>query len=405
MKIIVQKFGGSSVKDAPSRAQALQHVQYAVQQNQKVVVVVSAIRQPGAPYSTDALLDLVDNTTTKLSKRELDMLVSVGEIISATVFAEAARKLGLTATALSGREAGILTNSDFQNAKVLKVDPTRILRALKEVDVVVVAGFQGADPTGEVTTLGRGGSDVSAAILAAALKVPVDIFSDVDGIMTADPQLVKQARCIKTIGYEELANLAHNGARVIHPRAVEVAKQANLTMRIRATYQQPNELGTLVCQSEATISHYRTVTGITDQENLTQFSVHTQNLSAGQIFQLLASKGLSVDFININGQQVIFNLPEKDLLLAKKNLTAAHADFSVLTNCAKVAIVGAGIAGTPGITARIVNTLAKQNIKILQSADSYTTIWVLIQQLDLRNALNALHDEFMRSHQFSVATQ
>lgn len=404
MEIVIQKFGGTSVKDSTARKQALVHVKYAIEQGKKVVVVVSAFREPGASYTTDGLLNLVHNDQSKLSTRELDMLVSVGEIVSATVFTEETREAGLNAIALTGREAGIVTDDEFQNAKILNVDPTPIKKAFKTVDVVVVAGFQGATKDGEITTIGRGGSDVSAAILGMALKAKqVDIFTDVAGIMTADPQLVKKARCIKTISYDELANLAHNGARIIHPRAVEIAKQANLSMRIRATYQQPEDLGTLVGEETPTISHYRTVTGLTSQTDLTQFSVTTTVLTSGQIFQLMATQKLSIDFINITPNSVVFNLPQSCTELAEKILTNAGAKYQTVSNCAKVAIVGAGITGTPGITARIVNALAKRYIDILQSADSYTTIWILIKKTDLTAALNGLHDEFLRNHQFTVA--
>lgn len=406
MEIVIQKFGGTSVKDVAARKQALVHVKYAVDHGKKVVVVVSAFREPGASYTTDGLLNLVHNNQSRLSKRELDMLVSVGEIVSATVFTEQAREAGLDATALTGSEAGIVTDDEFQNAKILNVDPTPIKKMFKKTNVVVVAGFQGATKDGEITTIGRGGSDVSAAVLGMALNAElVDIFTDVNGIMTADPQLVKRARCIKAISYDELANLAHNGARVIHPRAVEVAKQANLSMRIRATYQQPEELGTIVGERNPHISHYRTVTGITNQNNLTQFSVSTENLTSGQIFQLMAAQNLSIDFINISTDSVVFNLPQMDTWLAEKTLATAHANYRMVSDCAKVAIVGAGITGTPGITARIVNTLAKHHIDILQSTDSYTTIWVLIHKTDLTAALNSLHDEFLQSHQFTLTQQ
>ena len=180
MEIIVQKFGGTSVKDEAARIQALKHVQYAVDQGDKVIVVVSAIGRKGAPYATDSLLGLVGAEHSRLTNRELDMLVSVGETISTAVFTELARKQGLNVTAMTGHDAGIVTNDDFQNAKILRVDPKPITDAFIDADVVVVTGFQGATESGHITTIGRGGSDTSAAILGAALKAKrVDIFSDV----------------------------------------------------------------------------------------------------------------------------------------------------------------------------------------------------------------------------------
>ncbi|PJE49018.1 aspartate kinase [Pediococcus damnosus] len=398
--IIVQKFGGSSVKDGPTRLKALQHVKLAVSQGNKVIVVVSAFRSRQTPYATDALLNLVHGDQNKLSNRERDMLMSVGETISATVFTELAREQGLTAMALTGHDAGIITSNEFQNAKILKVDPQPIQNAFKKVDVVVVTGFQGATKNGQITTLGRGGSDVSAVALGAALKTKrVDIFTDVEGIMTADPRLVTHARCLKIIGYNELANLAINGARVIHPQAVEIAKQANLPMHIRATYQSPTELETLVTNQLAPIKRYRSVTGIAHQTGLTQFSVSTNEDTSAEIFQLLATHKLSIDFISITRHRVVFNLVNGAASNAKKLLSRENIAYQTITDCAKVSIVGAGMSGTPGITARIVTTLLANHIDILQSADSYTTIWILIKQSDLKTALNVLHDEFLNVYQ------
>lgn len=397
MEIIVQKFGGTSVKDVAARKQALKHVQYAVDQGDKVIVVVSAIGRKGAPYATDSLLGLVGADQSRLTNRELDMLVSVGETISTAVFTELAREQGLNVIAMTGHDAGIVTDDEFQNAKILRVDPQPITDAFKDADVVVVTGFQGATKDGRITTIGRGGSDTSAAILGAALHAKrVDIFTDVNGMMTADPRLVTHARFIEAISYEELANMAHEGAKVIHPRAVEIAEQAHVPMRIRSTYEATDALGTLVTDRTTTkIEHYRTVTGIAHQADLTQFTVPTDTLSSSEIFQLMAQHGLSVDFINITQHQVVFNLIDGDAAVAKQLLTDAHVDCQAISHCAKVSVVGAGITGTPGVTARIVTALSAQHIDILQSTDSYTTIWVLVKEADLKAAMNALHDEFL----------
>jgi len=397
MEIIVQKFGGTSVKDDAARKQALRHVQYAVDQGDKVIVVVSAIGRKGAPYATDSLLDLVHGEQSRLTNRELDMLVSVGETISTAVFTELAREQGLNVVAMTGQDAGIVTSDEFQNAKILRVKPQAVEAAFDDADVIVVTGFQGATETGHITTIGRGGSDTSAAILGAAFKAKrVDIFTDVNGMMTADPRLVTHARFIKAISYEELANMAHEGAKVIHPRAVEIAEQAHVPMRIRSTYQAPDELGTLVTDRTTTqIEHYRTVTGIAHQTGLTQFTVPTDTLSSSEIFELMAAHSLSVDFINITQHQVVFNLVNGDAQVATKLLAQAHVHCETIADCAKVSVVGAGITGTPGVTAKIVTALSTQHIDILQSTDSYTTIWVLVKQADLKVAMNALHDAFL----------
>ena len=191
MKIVVQKFGGTSVKDDEARHTAMKHVAYAVKKGFKAAVVVSAIGRKGAPYATDSLLELVGNEKSKLSPREMDMLVSVGEVISAAVFCEMLKENGLKATAMTGPDAGFKTNNDYRNAKVLDVEKQNVMEAFKSFDVVVVAGFQGLSKSGHVTTLGRGGSDTSAALLGAALGAEYcDIFTDVSGMMTADPRLV-----------------------------------------------------------------------------------------------------------------------------------------------------------------------------------------------------------------------
>ncbi|KRM81562.1 aspartate kinase I [Liquorilactobacillus vini DSM 20605] len=307
---------------------------------------------------------------------------------------------GFSATALTGPDAGFRTNNEYQNAKVLDVKTDEILKCFKSQDVVVVAGFQGLSREGHYTTLGRGGSDTSAALLGAALSAKrVDIFTDVSGMMTADPRLVKKAKFLKNVSYEEVANMAHEGAKVIHPRAVEVAQQAHLPLRIRSTWDGVDELGTLVSDRDLSIRHYRTVTGIAHQVGLTQFSVKTEKYDPQTIFKLLADNHLSIDFINILPEKFVFNLDANESQKAKKLLQEKQVAAEIIENCAKVSIVGAGIMGTPGITAQIVAALNGKNIKILQTTDSYTTIWVLVRQSDLPAAVNALHDAFLSDHQ------
>ena len=400
MEIMVQKFGGTSVQDDKSRQKAMEHVRYAVSQGYKVVVVVSAMGRKGAPYATDSLLGVVGGSDSLLTARELDMLISVGEIISAAVFTEMLKENGFNAAALTGPDAGMRTNNEYQNAKVLDVKTDAILNCFKKQDVVVVAGFQGLSREGHYATLGRGGSDTTAALLGAALSAKrVDIFTDVSGMMTADPRLVKKAKFLKNVSYEEVSNMAHEGAKVIHPRAVEVAQQAHLPLRIRSTWDGVEELGTLVSDRDLSIRHYRTVTGIAHQLGLTQFSIKTTDYDAQSVFRLLADNHLSIDFINILPEKVVFNLDEKESRTAKKLLQAKNIKAEIIENCAKVSIVGAGMMGTPGITAKIVTALNKKNIQILQTTDSYTTIWVLVKQADLPVAVNALHDTFLSDGQ------
>ncbi|EAF8305920.1 aspartate kinase [Listeria monocytogenes] len=398
MKIIVQKFGGTSVQNEKSRLMAFNHIKQVLKEGYKVVVVVSAIGRYGDPYATDTLLELIGAKNTKLTAREQDTLLSVGETISASVFTNMLKEAGIKAEAFSGGQAGIITSDDHLNAKITEVDTTRLKNAFAELDVAVVAGFQGITANGDITTLGRGGSDTSAAALGVSLQADyVDIFTDVDGMMTADPRIVEHARSLPRVSYNEVSNMAYQGAKVIHPRAVEIAMTAKIPMRIRSTYLEST--GTLVTSLADDSGHFdvkeRMVTGVAHVTNLTQISVQTDTVKAQQLaFKILADAGISLDFINISTNSVIFTVPEEKSHVVKQLLEDEALETSVRQACAKVSIVGAGITGVPGVTAKIVGALSEKNIPILQSADSHTTIWVLVREEDLISAVNALHDVF-----------
>ncbi|WP_017753812.1 aspartate kinase [Calidifontibacillus oryziterrae] len=401
MKIIVQKFGGTSVKDEESRLRALLHVQNAVKEGYKVVVVVSAMGRNGDPYATDTLLNQIDST--KISDRELDLLLSCGEILSAVVFANIINVNGLTAVALTGAQAGFRTNEEHTNAKIVEMRCERIFKEFENHDVVVVAGFQGISMSGEVTTLGRGGSDTSAAALGVAINAEIiDIFTDVEGIMTADPRIVEAARPLSVMTYNEVCNLAHQGAKVIHPRAVEIAMQAKVPLRIRSTYS--DTVGTLITASvhdnKGSDIHERVVTGIAHVSSITQITVSPKegqyNLQA-EVFKAMAQAGISVDFINISPSAVIYTVMDQMTERAISALKELGYEPTIIRNCAKVSAVGAGMTGVPGVTAKIVNALSKEGIQILQSADSHTTIWVLVHEEDMVRAVNSLHNEFCLS--------
>ncbi|CAK20871.1 aspartate kinase [Listeria welshimeri] len=398
MKIIVQKFGGTSVQNEKIRLMAFNHIKHALKDGYKVVVVVSAIGRYGDPYATDTLLELIGAKDTKLTPREQDTLLSVGETISASVFTNMLKEADIKAEAFSGGQAGIITSNHHLNAKITEVDTSRLKTALKTLDVAVVAGFQGKAKNGDITTLGRGGSDTSAAALGVSLQADyIDIFTDVDGMMTADPRIVEHARSLPRVSYNEVSNMAYQGAKVIHPRAVEIAMTAKIPMRIRSTYLEST--GTLVTSVADELGHFdvkeRMVTGVAHVTNLTQISVKTDTVKAQQqAFKILADAGISLDFINILTDSVIFTVPEEKRLVVKLLLEEADLQTNVRENCAKVSIVGAGITGVPGVTAKIVGALSEKNIPILQSADSHTTIWVLVREEDLISAVNALHDVF-----------
>lgn len=398
MELVVQKFGGTSVQSKETREMAFNHIQKAIRSGKKVVVVVSAIGRIGDPYATDTLLELIGAGGTKLTEREQDMFVAVGELISTSVFTNMLKEAGVKAEGFSGGQAGIHTTSDYQQAKITKVDPGRILAALEHVDVAVVAGFQGIAPNGDVTTLGRGGSDTSAAALGVALKAHyVDIFTDVDGMMTADPRIVEHAHRLNQVSYEEVSNMANHGAKVIHPRAVEIAMKGNIPMRIRSTYL--DGMGTLITGQEALTEKKdvgdRLVTGVAHVPNLTQFTVPANGTAIQkQAFQVLADAAISLDFINISTENIVFTVPFSKKEEVIELLKTLDLEAKAIDNCAKVAVVGAGITGVAGVTAKIVSALAEHQIPILQSADSHTTIWVLVNEADMIIAVNALHDIF-----------
>jgi aspartate kinase len=400
MKIIVQKFGGTSVRDERGRDFARKHIEKALEDGYKVVVVVSAMGRKGEPYATDTLLSLIGGANNYVTKREQDMLMACGEIISSVVFTNLLNKHGIKATAFTGAQAGFRTNDDYTNAKIIEMRCERLLEALNEYDVVVVAGFQGATENGDITTLGRGGSDTSAAALGAALNAEwVDIFTDVEGVMTADPRIVENARPLDVVTYTEICNMAYQGAKVIHPRAVEIAMQAKVPLRVRSTYS--DSLGTLVTSAirskKGSDVKERLVTGITYVSNITQIKVQAKEGHyelQSDVFKAMANEGISVDFINISPNGVVYTVSGEMTERAVAALRRIGYEPIVTPGCAKVSTVGAGIAGVPGVTAKIVTALSEQGIQILQSADSHTTIWVLVKEEDMKKAVNALHDAF-----------
>jgi aspartate kinase len=400
MKILVQKFGGTSLKAEDGRNRAVQHIDKAVQDGYKVVVVVSAMGREGDPYATDTLLSLVGGDTTNITPREYDLLLSCGEQISAVVMSSMLNSTNKKATALTGAEAGFITSNEHMNAKIIDMKCNRLLALFESHDIVVVAGFQGKSKDGDITTLGRGGSDTSAAALGAALGAEwIDIFTDVEGVMTADPRIVSDARPLTNVTYNEICNLAYQGAKVIHPRAVEIAMQAKVPLRIRSTYSE--SLGTLVT-SISKETHGRDVvdrliTGIAHVSNVTQVKVSPRDGEYDfqtKVFKAMANEQISIDFFNISPSGIAYTISAEKTERAYEILTGLGYKPEINRNCAKVSAVGAAIAGVPGVTAKIVEALAQEGVQILQSADSHTTIWVLVRQDDLVKAVNALHKTF-----------
>lgn len=401
--IIIQKFGGSSLTTKEFRQRAIYHIKNELNSNKKVVVVVSAMGRNGDPYATDTLIKLIMDNGGALASREMDLLLSCGELISASTLSSMLTEEGINTVVLTGGQAGIVTNDDFSNAQIKNIDPKRILEELSKVNVVVVTGFQGVTENGEVTTLGRGGSDTTATALGVALNAEVvDIFTDVNGIMSADPRIVNEAQKLKVVTYEEICNLAYQGAKVIHPRAVEIAMEEQIPIRVRSTFSDDN--GTLVTANnkfkaakEQLLFDNKIITGITQVPHIAQIKVYGKEGEYDlqlKVFKAMAQNKISIDFINVNPLGVAYTVHEEVVDQAIAILQEMQYEPIVTRNCAKISAIGAGMAGVPGVMAHIVEALSTNDIQILQSADSHTTIWVLVTEKDMEKAVKALHQKF-----------
>lgn len=401
MSILIQKFGGTSVADPLRRERCAETVLAAVEKGYQVVVVVSAMGRKGDPYATDTILSLLGEAGATQTPQEQDLAISCGEILSSVIFSTTLRRYGLTVRTLTGGQAGIITNEEHTDAKILRIEPTSIVNHLQTGHVVVVAGFQGVSESGFVTTLGRGGSDTSAVALGAALRAEVvQIFTDVNGMMTADPRVVPEARTLTQINYEESFQLAQQGAKVIHPRAVEIARQYSLPIRIQTP---TTELaGTLISYGGETIDRWRyselesPVVGVTSIAPMTQIriidsrSIHKQY----ELLDLLARQSISIDLINLTPDIMSFIVGTVNASKTTEILRQAGFMPQVKEDVAKVSVVGAAMHGRPGIMATIVGALERQNIEILASADSHLSIACLVDSKHMEAAVRALHAEF-----------
>ncbi len=396
MEIIVQKFGGTSVSTEARRNQLAAKVKTAIDEGMKPVVVVSAMGRKGDPYATDTLLSIVGDKFLSDNKNAQDLLMCCGEIISSVVVCNTLYNYGIKAVPLTGGQAGILTDDNFTNANFINTDPGKILEVLNEGKVPVVTGFQGITKDGLFTTLGRGGSDTSACILGVALKAKeIEIYTDVDGIMTADPRLVDDVSLIDEVSYNEVYQLADQGAKVIHPKAVDLAKKANIPIVIRNTMSDSK--GTLIIK-EVSDENRRFITGITHLDNRIQVRVrlseNPNHAAYRSLLDNIAKNNISLDLINIFPAHQIFtiNADEKEKL--NQVLTKANINFTTIEECSTIAIVGSGMTGVPGIMAKIINTLTENNIEVLQTTDSNITIWCLIHTSKLSQAMKLLHERF-----------
>lgn len=398
--MIVQKYGGTSVGTAARIRRVSRRIAATVKQGHKVVAVVSAMG-----HTTDRLIALAQSINPEPPARELDMLVANGETITAPLVAMCLQGMGIPAVSLSGLQAGVRTSAQHSKARIQNIKPDRILEALRDGKVAVVAGFQGVTEDFEVTTLGRGGSDTTAVALAAALNAEsCEIYTDVDGIFTADPRLVKTARKLSHIQYDEMLELAAVGARVIHPRAVEIGELYGVPIHVRSSFHEG--VGTMIV-AHVPMEERQRVRGIAEESNvakITVVSVPDRPGVAAAIFEPLGAAGISVDVIvqNIGRSRhtdLTFSVAQSDLKAAEKLVKAAAKTIGAKRvvsagGIAKLSIVGTGMLGTPGIAGRMFRALADAGINIEMISTSEIRITCLVARDQVEKGVRVLHKTF-----------
>jgi aspartate kinase len=396
--VVVMKFGGTSVADERGRTALASRVTAALELGQAPVLVVSAMGRKGAPYATDTLLGLVEGLP--LDAREQDLLASVGELVSAVVVAHELRAAGIGAAAFSGPEAGIFTDGVLGNAAITEIHPQRILAAVDAGVVPVVAGFQGLAEDGTITTLGRGGSDTSACALGVALSAAeVQIYTDVDGVMTADPRTCEGTEVLQAILADELFQMARAGSRVVHTPAAELALNSGIAVRVKNTFS--DHPGTLV----ADIASYqpdRIATAVSHTAGVALVRVtlggpegtREHMRDQRRVYRAMADAGVSLDMFTPSGDGLVFTVPATSLPVVQDVLASLGMKAAVRVDLAKVTLVGAGMHGVPGVMARMTEFLDDAGVCVYQSADSHTTISVLVPESDATTAIRALHDGF-----------
>ncbi|MBQ1611853.1 MAG: aspartate kinase [Alphaproteobacteria bacterium] len=402
-KIVVQKFGGTSVADTDKIKSVAKTVIKEKEKGNDVVVVVSAMG-----HTTDILVKMAKDISKVPSEREMDMLLSTGEGVSIALLAMAIQAEGYEAVSFNAMQVGIYTENVHSKARIVRIDTDKIKNNLKDGKIVVIAGFQGITNDNEITTLGRGGSDTSAVALAAALNAErCDIYTDVEGVYTTDPRIVPKASKLKEISYDEMLELAHAGANVLHPRSVETAKLNNVSLRVRSTFHTDN-MGTLILGVDK-MELDRPVTGVAadlSQTRVVVCDVPDTPGCAAKIFSKLAKENISVDMIIqsyarkiSNTNDIAFTIDTADTDKTVATLDSLKSDLKcgdvlVDSNIAKVSIVGAGMIDRPGIASSMFDTLARMNINIRMISTSEIKISCLVNKDDANKAVKALHEEF-----------
>ena len=403
MALIVKKFGGSPVATPDKMRAIVQRVLKGSQPDDKIVIVVSAMGK-----STDKLIELASQITSKTYGREMDMLLSTGEQVSIALMAMAFQEAGHKSISFTGAQAGITTSDAFNKGRILDIQPDRILKALDEGNIVIVAGFQGITDSGDITTLGRGGSDTTAVAIAGAIHADVcEIYTDVEGIYTSDPRVVPNAQKMKEITYGEMLEMAKLGAGVMQPRAVEMGSRFNIPIHVRSTFSE-NE-GTIIQEAYSMEIKQYLIRGVAEDKNvakITVLGIPNKPGYAYKLFETLANANVVVDMIvqsvrvaNEGVTDITFTISRDELASAKDVLEQIKGmmpveDILIDDKMAKVSVVGAGMAGHPGIASGMFGVLGKNNINIEIISTSEISITCLISEDQVDTAVRAIHAYF-----------
>lgn len=408
MGLIVQKFGGTSVGNIEKIKHVATRVMEEAALGNEVVVVVSAMGK-----TTDELVKMANEISSTPSKREMDMLLSTGEQVTISFLTMALLELGYDAVSFTGWQAGIKAESIHGNARILDIDTNRVQEQLSAGKIVVVAGFQGVDASGEIMTLGRGGSDTTAVALAAALKAErCDIYTDVTGVFTTDPRIVKSARKLQSISYDEMLELANLGAGVLHPRAVEFAKNYGIPLVVRSSIEQ--EQGTII-EEEVTMEENLIVRGIAFEDSITRvtiFGLAGRLTSLSTIFTTLAKQHLNVDIIiqsitDTGTTNLTFSIKTDDVsevltVLESNKKELQFERIETESNLAKVSIVGSGMVSNPGVAAEMFAILADAGIQVKMVSTSEIKVSTVIPDKDMVQAVETLHVKFQLDERMVV---
>jgi len=406
MSIVVQKYGGSSLADAEAIKRVAHRIVQAKRQGCDVVVAVSAMGD-----STDELLDLANEVSPLPPARELDMLMTAGERISMALVAMAISDLGYTARSFTGSQAGVITDSAHGRAKIIDITPGRITQALGEGHIVIVAGFQGvSQDTKEITTLGRGGTDTTAVALAAALQAEVcEIYTDVDGVFSADPRLVPNARKLDHISHEEMLEMAACGAKILHLRCVEYARRYDIPVHVRSSFSHKEGTWIVPDPTEGAEMEQAIIAGIAhdrSEAKVTVVGVPDKVGVAARVFESLAEAEINIDMVvqNVSAQatgltDISFTLPRADGQTAMSALARLQSEVGYDRllyddEIGKISLIGAGMRSHPGITAKFFAALANAGVNIEMISTSEIRISVIVDEGDVASAVQAAHTAF-----------